>query len=161
MKVIKWLDGHFEEALLVLLLVLISTVELVQVIMRNIPFAPALTWAEEFCRYCWVWSVFLSLPYTIKTASTLRVTVLADKLNVKARCRLELALYLITAVLMLYLGISSVGVIANIYKSAETSPAMGLPMFIPYSVMLLGFFGSLFRCIQQAVLLIKKQREGE
>ena len=36
MKVIKWLDEHFEEALLVILLVLICCIELIQVVVRNL-----------------------------------------------------------------------------------------------------------------------------
>ena len=62
MKVVKWLDEHMEEFLLVILLVVIACVSLLQVIIRKIPWIPSLTWAEEFCRFCWIWSVFLSLP---------------------------------------------------------------------------------------------------
>ena len=42
---------------------LIAVVSLMQVIVRNIETLPALKWAEEFCRFCWIGSVFLSLPY--------------------------------------------------------------------------------------------------
>ena len=57
MKVVKWLDEHMEEFLLVILLVVIACVSLLQVIIRKIPWIPSLTWAEEFCRFCWIWSV--------------------------------------------------------------------------------------------------------
>lgn len=80
MKVLKWLDDHFEELFLVIFLVLICCVELVQVIIRNIHSISALTWPEEFCRFLWIWSVFLSLPYTIRKGSMLRVNVLLDLL---------------------------------------------------------------------------------
>lgn len=80
MKVVKWLDLHFEECLMVILLVLITVVSLMQVIVRNIETLPALKWAEEFCRFCWIGSVFLSLPYTIRSVSMLRVCVLLDLL---------------------------------------------------------------------------------
>ena len=78
MKVLKWLDEHFEETLLVICLVLIACVCLIQVIIRNIPWIPSLQWAEEFCRFAWIWSVFLSLPYTIRKGTMLRVNVLLD-----------------------------------------------------------------------------------
>lgn len=67
MKVIKWLDAHFEETILVLLLVAIACISMIQVLFRKIPFVTSLTWAEEFCRFLWIWSVFLSLPYTIRS----------------------------------------------------------------------------------------------
>ena len=66
MKVIKWLDEHFEETFLVFFLVLISCITMLQIIART--FFAALSWPEEFCRYCWIWSVFISLPYTLEQA---------------------------------------------------------------------------------------------
>lgn len=155
MKVIRWLDDHFEEALLVTLLVLISCVELVQVIIRNIPFIPALTWAEEFCRFCWIWSVFISLPYTIRKGSMLRVSVLLDVFPKKLRGGINVAVDLITASCMALLGYHSVTVVKSIASSAETSPAMLWPMWVVYSIMLLGFFGGTIRALQQVYLHIK------
>ena len=40
MKVVKWLDEHMEEFLLVILLVVIACVSLLQVIIRKIPWIP-------------------------------------------------------------------------------------------------------------------------
>ena len=74
MKVIKWLDEHFEETFLVFFLVLISCITMLQIIART--FFAALSWPEEFCRYCWIWSVFISLPYTMRKGNMLRVNVL-------------------------------------------------------------------------------------
>ena len=155
MKVLKWLDEHFEEALLVLLLVLISCVELIQVIFRNLSFVTALTWAEEFCRFCWIWSVFLSLPYTIRKGSMLRVSVLLDAFPNKARSVVNIAVDLITAGVMLLLGINSITVVKNVIDSGETSPAMLWPMWIVFIIMLPGFFLGFARGIQQAIIHIK------
>ena len=152
MKMLKWLDEHFEETLLVILLVLISCVELAQVVIRNVPFIPALTWAEEFCRFCWIWSVFLSLPYTIRKGSMLRVSVLLDVFPPKARNVVNIAVDLITAAVMLLLAVHSVTVVKSIVQSHETSPAMLWPMWAVYSILLLGFFGGAVRALQQAWL---------
>ena len=155
MKVLKWLDEHFEEALLVLLLVLISCVELIQVIYRNLPFVAALTWAEEFCRFCWIWSVFISLPYTIRKGSMLRVNALMDIFPQKLRSVINIAVDLITAASMLLLGVHSITVVGKIMQSGETSPAMRWPMWCIYSIMLLGFFLGTLRGLQQAVIHIR------
>ena len=125
MNVAKWLDEHFEETLLVILLVLISCVELIQVIVRNVSFIPALTWAEEFCRICWIASVFISLPYTIRKAS------------------------------MLLLGYHSISVIQRVIRSNETFPAMKWPMWSIYSVMVVSLFLAAFRCLQMAYIHTK------
>ncbi|WP_317423810.1 TRAP transporter small permease subunit [uncultured Acidaminococcus sp.] len=77
---IHWLDLHLEETFLVVMLVLIAGITMLQVIVRKIPGMASLTWAEELCRFLWIWSVFLSLPYTIRMDSMPRVGVLKDML---------------------------------------------------------------------------------
>lgn len=161
MKTVKWLDERFEETLLVILLVMISCVELAQVIIRNVPFIPALTWAEEFCRFCWIWSVFLSLPYTVRKASMLRVSVLLDVFPTAVKNGINLAVDLVTAATMALLGVHSVSVFQRILKSAETSPAMKWPMWIIYSMMLVGFFLAALRGVQQAYLHARSFRKAE
>lgn len=155
MKLIKWLDEHFEETLLIILLVMISCVQFVQVIVRNTSFIPSLRWAEEFCRFCWIWSVFLSLPYTIRKGSMLRVSVVLDLVPGTVRKIINIFVELITAASMLLLGVHSVTVVQNIVKSGETSPAMLWPMWIVYSVMLVGFFLATLRALQQVWLHVK------
>ena len=161
MKALKWLDEHFEEALLVLLLVLIACVQLIQVICRNVSFIPALTWAEEFCRFCWIWSVFLSLPYTLRKGSMLRVSILLDVFPRAVRNGINIAVDLINTGCMLLLGWHSVTVVQNVMASHETSPAMLWPMWAVYSVMLLGFFLGTLRGLQQAWFHLRDFKKKE
>ncbi|MGE4277923.1 MAG: TRAP transporter small permease [Lawsonibacter sp.] len=161
MKVIKWLDDHFEETLMVVLLVLIACVSLIQVIIRNIPWIPSLKWAEEFCRFMWIWSVFLSLPYTIRKGSMLRVSVLLDILPQAVHKVISILVDLVTTACMALLAYHSVAVVTGILASKETSPAMLWPMWIVYSVMLIGFMLGTLRGIQQAVIHITKFKEKE
>lgn len=161
MKALKWLDEHFEEALLVVLLVLISCVELIQVVFRNLPFVDALTWPEEFCRFCWIWSVFLSLPFTIRKASMLRVNVLVDMLPQTPRKIVNILIDLVNVAVMAVLFYYSIGVVQSIRVSAEASPAMTWPMWIVYSIMLVGFCLGALRALQMAVLHVKHFNEKE
>ena len=57
MKFLKKLDESFEEWLMVGLLVAIGIVMILQVVMRYI-FKSPLAWAEEICKYMFVWTVF-------------------------------------------------------------------------------------------------------
>lgn len=155
MKVIKWLDEHFEEALLVVLLVLISCVQLAQVICRNVPFIDSLKWSEEFCRFCWIWTVFLSLPYTIRKGNMLRVSVLVETFPRILRSIFGVLVELIVTASMVLLGWHSITVVQGIVVSGETSPAMLWPMWIVYSVLLIGFFLGALRGVQQVVLHLR------
>lgn len=155
MKKLKWLDEHFEETLLIILLIMISCVELLQVIVRNVSLFRAYTWPEEFCRFCWIWSVFISLPYTIRKASMLRVSVLLDFFPDKGKKVLNIIVDLLTSACMLLLGINSIGVVKKIMISGETSPAMLWPMWIVYLIMVFGFIGGFLRGLQQAYLHVR------
>ena len=154
MKVIRWLDLHFEEAILVFLLIVIACVELLQVICRNIPFIPSLTWAEELCRFAWIATVFLSLPYTIRTSNELRVSVLLDALPDRLHNLLNILVDALTAVMMGVLCSASVSVMVRIYASGETSSAMLWPMWIMYLIVIIGFALAIVRSIQMGVIHI-------
>ena len=154
MKVIRWLDLHFEEAILIFLLIVIACVELLQVICRNIPFIPSLTWAEELCRFAWIATVFLSLPYTIRTSNMLRVSVLLDALPDRLHNLLNILVDVLTAVMMGILCVASVSVMTRIYASGETSSAMLWPMWIMYLIVIIGFALAVVRSIQMGIIHI-------
>lgn len=155
MKVLKWLDDHFEEFFLAIFLVLICCVELVQVIIRNIPTISALTWPEEFCRFLWIWSVFLSLPYTIRKGSMLRVNVLLDLLPQTLHKIVNIFVDVVVMASMALCSYYSVGVVQKIQASGETSPAMLWPMWLVYSFMIIGFVLGTLRGAQMIYIHIK------
>lgn len=159
MKAIKWLDKHFEEAILIFCLAVIACVELMQVVARNVPFIPALTWAEELCRFVWIATVFLSLPYTIRTESMLRVTALIDILPWKTRNVLNIFVDVFTFIMMAVLSYNAVIVLQRIIASGETSPAMLLPMWIMYAIVLAGFVLGAARSVQMGIIHAKHFNE--
>ncbi len=155
---IKWLDEHLEETILVVLLILIACISMLQVIVRKIPFVPSLQWAEEFDRFMWIWSVFISLPYTIRMGNMLRVNVLLDLMPHTMRKTLSLIVDFVVCACMALLAYHSFGVIfgaKGIIASGELSPAMRWPMWIVYIVMLLGFIAATLRGIQMIIIHIK------
>lgn len=161
MKALKWFDEHFEESLLVILLILIACIELVQVVFRKLPCVDALTWPEEFCRFCWIWSVFISLPFTIRKSSMLRVNVLIDMLPQGVRKGMGIVIDLVIAAVMAFLFKYSIEVVSQIRLSAETSPAMIWPMWIIYSIMLVGLGLGALRGVQMAAIHITHFSEKE
>ena len=132
----KWLDEHFEEVLMVIFLILIACVMMLQVVVRKIPFIQSLTWAEEFSRFMWIMSVFISLPYTIRKA------------NIVAVCMALLAYHSIECLKW------SAGEMLEGAK-AETSPAMNWPMWWLYACGLFGFGLATLRAIQMFFIHLK------
>lgn len=77
MKVLKWLDDHFEEALMTAILAIMVVVLTAQVICRKV-LGSSLQWSEELCRYLFIWSGFLSLSYTIHNHSAMKTELFVD-----------------------------------------------------------------------------------
>lgn len=155
MKAVKWLDEHAEEVILIFLLILISCVELLQVVCRNVPTIPALTWAEETCRFFWIMTVFISLPYTIRTATTLRVTALLEILPWKVQNILNIVIDIITAGLLAFMGYHAVLVNIGVFENAVATPATNFPLWILYIFISFGFIAGALRAVQMTVIHIK------
>lgn len=153
MKIIRWLDKHFEETVLILLAIGISCTMFLQVIMRYV-FNNPLTWPEELSRYMWIWTVFFSLSYTIYMRNMLRVDVLAGILPAKAKEILDLAIQLLSLVIYVLFAYYSVIVFKSLVISGRVSPALRIPMYQVYSSLCIGFFLSVFRTVQLIIELI-------
>lgn len=149
MSAIKWLDEHFEEAIMVVLLALISCVMMAQIIARNV--VNSMTWPEEFSRYCYIWTVFLSLGYTIKKGNMLKVGIIMDLLPQKVRRTIEiLANIIILAVFVVFFRYSIT--YSNILRTTgQLSPAMQIPMWIMYLSTIIGFGLASIRSAQEIV----------
>ena len=158
MKVLKWLDDHFEEIFLVVFLVLITCVSLAQVIWKKAPFLESLTWSDEFCRFMWIWTVFISLPYTIRKGTMLRVSVVLDLMPQVVRKVINLAVDIVSMLCMGLLAYYSFTVIfgtpttPGVLASGELSTAMQWPMWMVYSVMLFGYALGTLRALQMTVI---------
>ena len=68
MKVLKWLDLHFEEACLTVFLIALTVLVTMNVVLRYI-FGTGLTWSEAICRYCLVYSTFLTIAHWVRRNS--------------------------------------------------------------------------------------------
>jgi hypothetical protein len=161
---IKWLDKHFEEALLVIFLIFIACVSMLQVIIRKVPFIQSLQWAEEFDRFLWIWSVFISLPYTIRMGNMLRVNVVLDLMPHTMRKTLNLIVDVVVMGSMALMTYHSYGVVfgeKGIMQSGELSPAMKWPMGLVYLFMVFGFLLATMRSIQMLVLHTKDFNERD
>ena len=153
MSAIKWLDEHFEEAIMVVLLALISCVMMAQIIARN--FFNSMTWPEEFSRYCYIWTVFLSLGYTIKKGNMLKVGLVMDLLPQKIRRAIEILANLIILAICVVFFRYSITYTGIIHKTGQISPAMHIPMWIMYLSTVLGFGMASIRTAQEVVSNIK------
>lgn len=120
--------------ILAALLTAMSLVIIIQVIYRGLKIS--LPWSEEFSRYVMIYIVFLGTGYAVRYDLLMSVKILWEHVPEKAVKGLSILVNLLMAAFFLLLivqGIKILGTVGN-----QTSPAMLLPMSVPYGAMPVG-----------------------
>lgn len=149
-KVFTYLEENLEEILMVILLGAISLVIFAQVIARL--FSKGIPWAEEFCRYCFVYTGMISAGYCIRKGVGLRVDALYGFFPKGMKLVIDYAGKLLVTVVYAYLAWGSIGLIAN---TTNLSTAIQLPMKYVYMAIPLGFGLGTIRGVQDLVKFTK------
>jgi len=154
MKILKWLDNNLEVLICGTLLLMLSVAMMLQVIMRYVLNA-ALSWPEEFSRYCYIWITFFSISLTIRSGSYFRVTALVDILSRKGRQIAEILVHCINLIFFGACAYYSIDIFTSVFNSTQSSPALRIPIYIIYIALPLGMFLSTFRSIQMIILNVR------
>ena len=96
----------------------------------------SLFWAEEAVRFSMVWSVLLASAVVARERAHIRIDVVENLLPPGRRRVLELGLDLLMIVFMLILGITGVQFAGR--SMMQTSPSLGLPMWLVYCAVPVG-----------------------
>lgn len=149
-KVLKFLDEHLEDIFLVGLLGAISIVMFLQIIMRY-ALSNALSWPEEFCRVCFIFSGFLCMAYCQREHSAIKVDVLVKMLPPQGRKVIDALGQVMMFAFYAFLFIQSIGLLEATAKNGGKTSAMGLPLVYEYFALTLGAGLAAFRSLQQFV----------
>ena len=155
MKLLRWLDEHLEEYIMMFLLAALACVMMLQIIMRFV-FHNALPWPEEFCRYCFLYSVMLATSYCIRTNRMLKVDVVINMFPKKVIKVMDILAKILAMVFCLILIQPSYRVMigTKIGRHWQVSPSMQIPMAIVYSSAFVGFILGAIRGAQSVILAI-------
>ena len=159
MKILKWLDESFEETVMAICLLLITLIMGYSVIMRYI-FNNALSWAEEICRYLFVYSALLSVPLCLRRRSSVKIDIIMLKLPPLLQKLLLLAGDSFMLAFFSYVLNASFGVVGTVYRSGQTSPALLIPMYFIFASAVLGFSLAIVRLVQRMYFLITTAGAG-
>jgi len=156
MKILNKILDNVEEVILVFLLAVIVVVMFVQVIMRYIV-GGGFIWAEEFCRYIFVFSVFLSCGYVVKRNCMFRMTFIQERLPLKMKFALELIVDVVLIAFFLYWAYCGRSIISDSLRTNVLSTALRWPLAIIYIVMFVGMILGAARSLEK---LIRDMRAG-
>ena len=147
MKVIKWLDENFEGTIMLVMLILITTVMSVQIVARYV-FQSPMPWPEEFSRYCYIWTVFLSLGFTLKKGNMLRVNVVVDLFPNIVRNLIYLSVNVVLLVVFAVFFYNALIRTNFVRGTGQVSPAMRIPTWLMYCSTVIGFGLGVLRLAQ-------------
>uniref|UniRef100_UPI003342757D TRAP transporter small permease n=1 Tax=Castellaniella defragrans TaxID=75697 RepID=UPI003342757D len=155
---IKLIDDHLEEGLLVFLLSLMSLLIGAQVFMRYV-MHDSLTWSEELARYCFIWATYIGVSYGVKRKAHICVTALSERLPSRGRHYLNIFAYLVFGVFALLVMKEGYALSMKIFGFGQKSSSMGLPMGWIYMAPTVGFALVLWRLAQEIVLEARSLRQ--
>jgi|SRR5699024_3604234 len=154
MKIINWLDEHFEEYILIILSVFTVTVIFLQVVMRYI-FGNSLAWSEEIARYAFIWMIYIGVSYAVKKNKHLKVDALTMLFGDKGKLIIDILaniLFFVFAAVIAYFSFDIVG------RITRESAALQIPMSWVYAAPLAGMILTIIRLIQNMISQINSMK---
>lgn len=158
----KWLDEDLEETILMIFLILMSLAMMAQIIMRYC-FGASMSWPEEFCRFCFVFSGFFSIGYCIRRGKMLKVDILMELFPKVVRTIVDLVGRVVTLVFFSYLTYYAYFAMMNSKNGGMVSPAMEMPMWLLYGSVFVGSALGVIRQIQDLYrfFFVHKEKKEE
>ena len=162
-KVLRWLDESGEKPIIVIACVASCLLIPYQVFARyilgtwlkvNVDTSPV----EELALFCLIWCTYFAVPLVIKRRENIRMTALIDWL-VPQKYHNFILMFNNIATLALTVTIMCLAVrlIRLQFQFPQETPTLRIPYWIPYSVLLFGFFAQSVRVIQDTLKLIREE----
>lgn len=159
-KVVRFIDQRFEEMLIVagfiIFIILINFQVINRYLLPFVEIANITTWTEEISRYIFIAVSFLGASLAIKKRESIQVNALVKRFPVSIQKSINLA----NTIFMLYFSYIMIRygfeLISFQLSAGQTSPALGMQMAIPYSVVPIGFSLVIIRLIQNFNLDLKR-----
>lgn len=158
MRIIGFLNEHFEEAICSTLMAVMVVLICIQVVSRYC-LEISLAWSEELARYMFIWMVYIGIAYGIKKRKHLCVDVVRNFIPLRQTRYFDFigdALFLFFAV---FVANKATEVFFRIIASGQHSPACELPMWIVYGALPFGMALSSLRILQNMLSGVKELRQ--
>ena len=122
----------------------------IQVVNRNV-FRIPVSGFEEAAKYSMVYMVLLGTELGLRDGTQISIQWVVDKLPEKARKIIRVIARLIVIIFAAVMTKSGWAMVMKQAKIGQTSPGLGIPMYIPYFALVLGF--GLITIVQSGYLI--------
>jgi TRAP-type C4-dicarboxylate transport system permease small subunit len=150
MKFLRFLDQKFELYICMTLITGMTVLIAVQVFMRYV-MGDSLSWSEELARYMFIWLIYLGISYGAMIMRHIRIEAALGIFPARFRPQVVILgdfLFLLFSVYVSYVAYFTV---VRQMGLGQTSPALGMPMWIIYAAPCAGFAFTAMREIQTIV----------
>lgn len=156
---LKLIDEHFEEAIIVALISAMSLLVGAQVFMRYVMSA-SLSWSEELSRYLFIWLTYLGVAFAVRRDAHIRVTMLVSVFSPGWQVAARILTHAIFAGFAAFVMYQGWFMVERTFRFGQTSASLGIPMGYVYLAPVTGFALTLARLMQAAILDLMRWRGG-
>lgn len=160
MKLLKLLDDKLEMTICIILMSGMALLLAVQVFMRYVMGA-SLSWSEELARYMFIWLIYLGISYGAKIMKHIKIEAALNLFPKHLQPYVVILGDVIFLLFALYISWSAYGLVKRQMMLGQTSPAMGMPMWILYAAPMVGFALTAIRQIQTIIYRFRTLDTGE
>lgn len=156
-KLVKFADERLEEVFLVLTMAAMVGLIFVQVFNRYV-INVSLSWTEELARYIHIWQVWVGASYAVRRKAHLKVEMFKNIFPVTVRKWVDVVAIFLWFILAVFLAYQGTELVVTVFDRGQLSPAMRLPMWLPYLAIPVGGTLMTVRLIQQLVWIFRKNQ---
>jgi C4-dicarboxylate transporter, DctQ subunit len=143
---------YFEEMILVLTLAIMVALIFAQVVGRYV-FSSAPSWTEEMARYIHIFQVWIGASYAVKKRQHIRIEAFIDLFRGTSRKILETFALIIWFGLAVFLAFFGTQLVLASFQNGQITPAMQIPMWLPFLAIPIGGAGMALRLVQQFIMI--------
>ncbi|AXF58001.1 TRAP transporter small permease [Salicibibacter kimchii] len=158
-KLNKFLD-HLEEYFGVISLIAASGLIFLNVVMRYV-FNTSIPWSGEAARYLIIWFIFIGSSFAVRERAHAKVDVLVSYVSARVKKVLSILASFFAIIFCVFLIVSGIQTIQNVAAFSSITPALEIPMYIPYLAIPFGASLMLYRFIQLIVEDIKSDPNNQ
>lgn len=144
---LKYLDEHFEESLVVLMMAAMSVIIGLQIFMRYVMGA-SLSWSEELSRYLFIWATYLGVAYGVRKDAHIRVSMVTELMSRRNAAYIRILTHVIFGAFAVFVMYQGWIMVEKTFRFGQKSASLGIPMGFVYLAPLTGFAFTILRLVQ-------------
>ena len=157
MKKLNYILSKFEDVTCSLGLLGATLLMFLNVIMRYL-FSSGLPWSEELVRYTIIWVTFIGIAMCARKGMHVAIDLFLSLMNKKMGFILLIIINITSIFFCTLMTLYSIKLVWQISDSSQLSPSLGIPFYLIYLCMPLGFGLSVLRFTQNTLNIIKRNK---